>query len=163
MNKSYTVSVNNHADFSIKFSDISKLDIVKNSESSYHVLQQNKSFQAEVLEGNLNSKCYQIKINGSIYDVQISDDLDLQIKNMGLSNVVSHRIDSIIAPMPGLILEIQVKVGQEVQENTSLLILEAMKMENSIVSPRTGIIKSILIEKGEAVDKGHILIELEDE
>jgi biotin carboxyl carrier protein len=63
--------------------------------------------------------------------------------------------------MPGLILEINVAVGQHVAENDPLLILEAMKMENSFLSPRDGIIKSIVVVKGQAVDKGQLLIEFE--
>jgi biotin carboxyl carrier protein len=63
--------------------------------------------------------------------------------------------------MPGLILEISVIVGQVVKENDSLLILEAMKMENSFLSPRNGTIKSISVLLGDAVDKGQLLIEFE--
>ena len=66
---------------------------------------------------------------------------------------------SIKAPMPGLILEINVKVGQEVKEDEPLLILEAMKMENIITSPRDGIIKSISVNKTDAVEKNQLLIE----
>ena len=73
----------------------------------------------------------------------------------------SKQVNAIKAPMPGLILSIHVEVGQEVQENDSLLILEAMKMENNFNSPRAGKIKSILVEKGQAVDKGQLLIEFE--
>jgi biotin carboxyl carrier protein len=63
--------------------------------------------------------------------------------------------------MPGLILEIHVQTGQEVNEDDPLLILEAMKMENVITSPRDGIIKSITVKKGETVDKNQLLIEFE--
>ena len=70
-------------------------------------------------------------------------------------------MNAIKAPMPGLILEINVSVGQEVKENDPLLILEAMKMENCFLSPRDGVIKSIAVEKGNAVDKGQLLIEFE--
>jgi biotin carboxyl carrier protein len=63
--------------------------------------------------------------------------------------------------MPGLILEIHVRIGQAVNENDPLLILEAMKMENVITSPRDGIIKSISVKKSDAVDKNQLLIEFE--
>ena len=63
--------------------------------------------------------------------------------------------------MPGLILEINVKEGQEVKENDPLLILEAMKMENVINSPREGIIKSVEVKQGQTVDKNMLLIEFE--
>jgi biotin carboxyl carrier protein len=63
--------------------------------------------------------------------------------------------------MPGLILAISVKVGQEVQEFDPLIILEAMKMENTLTSPRAGIIKSISVTNGETVNKNQLLIEFE--
>ena len=63
--------------------------------------------------------------------------------------------------MPGLILEINVAQGQEVKEDDTLVILEAMKMENAINSPRDGIIKSINVTQGESVDKNSLLIEFE--
>ena len=53
------------------------------------------------------------------------------------------------------------EIGQAVNEDDPLVILEAMKMENVITSPRDGIIKNISVEKGEAVDKKHVLIEFE--
>ena len=80
---------------------------------------------------------------------------------MGFEVGKAKQINAIKAPMPGLILEISVTVGQEVKENDQLLILEAMKMENSIASPRDGVIKSISAEKGNAVEKGQLLIEFE--
>jgi biotin carboxyl carrier protein len=63
--------------------------------------------------------------------------------------------------MPGLILDINVKIGQKVKEDDPLLILEAMKMENVLTSPRDGIIKSISVSKGDAVNKNQLLIEFE--
>ncbi|MBT8323499.1 MAG: acetyl-CoA carboxylase biotin carboxyl carrier protein subunit, partial [Eudoraea sp.] len=87
--------------------------------------------------------------------------LDLLIDEMGFSLVSSMNISSIEAPMPGLILDINVSVGQEVNEDDALLVLEAMKMENIITAPRGGVIKAIHISKGNPVDKGQLLIEFE--
>lgn len=80
---------------------------------------------------------------------------------MGFEVGAGKLVNAIKAPMPGLVLNINVEVGQEVEENDSLLVLEAMKMENNFASPRAGKIKSILVEKGQAVDKGQLLIEFE--
>ncbi|HKK78307.1 MAG TPA: biotin/lipoyl-containing protein, partial [Phaeodactylibacter sp.] len=63
--------------------------------------------------------------------------------------------------MPGMVLEVSVKAGEEVSEGTPLLILEAMKMENVIKSPGDGVIKAINVTKGEAVDKNYLLVEME--
>ena len=80
---------------------------------------------------------------------------------MGFEIGASKKVNDIKAPMPGLILEISVAVGDEVEENDQLLILEAMKMENVISSPRAGVIKSIAVNQGETVDKNSLLIAFE--
>ena len=63
--------------------------------------------------------------------------------------------------MPGLVLEIQVQAGQTVSKGDTLLILEAMKMENVLKAAADGVIKSIHVQKGAAVEKGALLLELE--
>ena len=65
------------------------------------------------------------------------------------------------APMPGLIVRIDVEEGDEVHEGEELLILEAMKMENAIPSPVSGVVKKILVNEGDNVDKGDVLVIIE--
>jgi biotin carboxyl carrier protein len=71
------------------------------------------------------------------------------------------KIRNVKAPMPGLVLRIEVQPGQEVEKDTPLLILEAMKMENVIKSPGSGRVKSIPVQQGIAVEKSAVLIEFE--
>ncbi|ASJ09428.1 pyruvate carboxylase [Thermococcus siculi] len=66
----------------------------------------------------------------------------------------------VTAPMPGKILRILVKEGEQVKTGQGLLILEAMKMENEIPAPKDGVVKKILIKEGDTVDTGQALIEL---
>ncbi|MDK2783686.1 MAG: glutaconyl-CoA/methylmalonyl-CoA decarboxylase subunit gamma, partial [Thermococcaceae archaeon] len=63
-------------------------------------------------------------------------------------------------PMPGKVLRILVREGDEVKAGQGLLVLEAMKMENEIPSPRDGVVKKILVKEGDTVDTGQPLIEL---
>ncbi|WP_019668564.1 acetyl-CoA carboxylase biotin carboxyl carrier protein subunit [Eudoraea adriatica] len=161
MNNSFKVVVENTHEFKINSDEISKIDAIQTSPNSYHILKDNKSIKAEVIEKDFFRKTYTIKINNSSYEVVISDSLDLLIGEMGFAFSSSRDIDSISAPMPGLILEIHVRIGQAVNEDDPLLILEAMKMENVITSPRDGIIKNISVKKSEAVDKNQLLIEFE--
>jgi len=161
MNHKFKVKVNSTSDFDITDSDISKLDVEKISGSKYHILQNNKPFKGELVKSNFYRKKYTIKVNNNKYDVDISNPLDLLIDKMGFTFGTAKHIDSIKAPMPGLILDIHVGKGQEVKEDEGLLILEAMKMENVISSPRDGVIKSVNVSKGDAIDKGHLLIEFE--
>ncbi|WP_347921733.1 acetyl-CoA carboxylase biotin carboxyl carrier protein subunit [Pontimicrobium sp. SW4] len=161
MNKTYTLKSNSGHEFKLNASDISKTDIIRLSKSKYHVLHNNKSIVTETIESDFNTKTYKIKVNNNIYNINISNILDDLIKEMGFKIGISKLVNEIKAPMPGLILEISVKIGQEVKEDDTLLILEAMKMENIITSPRDGIIKNISVTKGNAVDKNELLIEFE--
>lgn len=162
MSDSYRVKVNNQEEFSITPQTISALDIIEISKNKFHVLEHNQPFEATVLKGDINTKTYQVLVNSNKYEVQLKDDLDSLIDEMGFSLGKTKKINEIKAPMPGLILDVLVTKGQEVKEEETLLILEAMKMENSIASPRDGVIKAIKIKKGEAVDKGELLIEFEE-
>lgn len=66
----------------------------------------------------------------------------------------------VLALIPGTILEMKVKENQKVKAGESLLILEAMKMENNITMPFDGKIASILVKEGEIVKKNQVMIEL---
>jgi biotin carboxyl carrier protein len=161
MSDTFKVKVNNSNEFEISKKDIASLDIISNNDNSAHILENNKSFQIKVLKQDFNKKTYTIKVNHNEYEVNISDQLDQLIDQMGFSLSASKHVDAINAPMPGLILSVDVEVGQEVKEDDTLLILEAMKMENIITSPRDGVIKSIVVGNGDAVEKNQLLIEFE--
>ncbi|KAA1244015.1 acetyl-CoA carboxylase biotin carboxyl carrier protein subunit [Aquimarina sp. RZ0] len=161
MGDNYKVKVNNSIKIDINEEDVNKLDILSTSLSKYHILDNNKSFHTEIISSNFNDKSYTVKVNSNVYDVTIANGLDQMITDMGFSIGVSKQVNIIKSPMPGLIIDIQVEVGQSVKQDDYLLILEAMKMENIITSPREGIIKSINVVTGEAVDKGRLLIEFE--
>ena len=157
----YKVKVNNALEFDVTNEDLAKIDAIQATDSKYHILQNNASFKAEITTANFNKKEYAVKVNNNTYNINISNALDLQIKEMGFSVASTKHINIIKAPMPGLILDINVNVGQDVKEDDALLILEAMKMENIITSPRDGVIKSISATKGDAIDKGQLLVEFE--
>lgn len=161
MSTIYTVKVNKSTDFSLAEKDLYTIDFVNNG-SKYHILQNNKSFHAEITKDDFGSKKYEVVVNGNKYEVAIKNELDVRIAAMGFTIGKSKKVNEIKAPMPGLILDIAVKVGQRVKENEVLLILEAMKMENSISSPRDGVIESIDVQIGDAVDKASLLLKFED-
>ena len=71
-----------------------------------------------------------------------------------------HRDHSMSAPMPGVVLKIFVRVGDEVTKGAPLLILEAMKMEHQIVAPRDGTVAAINCREGELVQPGVDLVEI---
>lgn len=71
---------------------------------------------------------------------------------------VSGEGEEITSPMPGNILDIKVKVGDVVEENQVVAVLEAMKMENEIVAPRAGTITAVSATKGAPIDVGEPIV-----
>ena len=67
----------------------------------------------------------------------------------------------LIAPMPGMIIRVAVQVGDVVQPGQSLVVMEAMKMENELRAIAAGTVKAVLAQPGAAVEKGAVLLELE--
>jgi len=65
------------------------------------------------------------------------------------------------APMPGSVIEVLVKVGDEVKENDELMVLEAMKMENPIFAPAAGTIKEIKVNEKDTVEAEQVLVVME--
>ncbi len=157
----YKIKVNSSHTFNLSKESLETLDIIETTPLHYHLLHEHTSVKAEILTSNFNKKLYTVKVNNNTYEVNLYDALDQQIEALGFEIGASKQIHEIKAPMPGLILEVHVKVGDAVKENDTLLILEAMKMENVIHSPREGVIKSVTIKQGETVDKNALLIVFE--
>ncbi|REH01204.1 acetyl-CoA carboxylase biotin carboxyl carrier protein subunit [Flavobacterium aquicola] len=161
MSSNYKVTVNDAFHFDFEKESFSSLDAVPTGVNEFHILHQNLPYKAEIISSDFNHKRYTVKVNNTNYIVAISNPLDILIKEMGFEVGSAKQVNAIKAPMPGLILEISVTIGQTVKENDNLIILSAMKMENSFLSPRDGVIKSISVKTGEAVEKGQLLIEFE--
>jgi biotin carboxyl carrier protein len=69
--------------------------------------------------------------------------------------------DGVWAPVPGKIVDVVVKAGDKVEEGATVVILEAMKMENELHAPRSGTVTAVLVKKGDQAEKGQLLVALE--
>jgi len=156
----YTVQSNGF-EFTFNSADIDAADLVIKSPNTFHLLNKSVSVNAILLDTDRTGKQVQLEIEGEIFDIAIKDELDSMLDKMGFNAASSRQIKEVKAPMPGMVLEINVQEGQEVKEGDRLLILSAMKMENSILIHADATIKKINIVAGQAVDKGQVLVELE--
>lgn len=156
----YKVKVNEF-EFSFIHEQLASIDLVQKSPSTFNLLTRGKSVNATFIKANAAAKKQILEIEGEIFDIEIKDELDLMLDEMGFNAVAGKQIKEIKAPMPGMVLEIAVTEGQQVHEGDKILILVAMKMENSISISTAATIKRIAVGAGEAVEKGQVLVELE--
>lgn len=161
----YQIKVNDKFDFEIDSDqppkvngEIVDLAITALSSNKMNVLHHNQSHNIEVVELNRIEKIAKVKVNGNIYSLTIKDQFDQLLTQLGMDNLVSNKVLQVKAPMPGLVLNVIVAEGDEVKKGDSLLVLEAMKMENMIKSPSDGVVKKIEIKQGDKVEKNQVLI-----
>ena len=156
----FTITSNDFV-FHIDKEELSDIDLIPKSASEFNCIKEHRSVNVILLEADTAHKKFKLGIEGEIFSVEIKDELDQLIEIMGLGSAASKQLTNIKAPMPGLVLEIAVEAGQQLNAGDKILILEAMKMENSIAIPAAATIKKILVKKGQAVERGQVLVELE--
>ena len=134
-------------------------DLAALGHNRYHLLYQGRSYSAELLEADYAAKTIVLKLNGQRIELQAKDRFDLLLDKLGMSAVASTKVNELKAPMPGLIVDIRVAVGQTVQKGDPLLVLEAMKMENILKAPGEGTVAAIKVALRDNVTKGQVLIQ----
>ena len=118
-----------------------------------------KKFYGEIIKNDSENNLLTIKINQRIFEVKRKGELDELITSLGLDKQKVKKLKELQAPMPGRVLKIFVKKGDEIQIGENVLSLEAMKMENVLKAEGVGVVGAILISEGDVVDKGTVLIE----
>lgn len=137
------------------------LDILKSKEGSFHVLDNNKSYNIEVVSTNYEEKQMVLLVNGNKYTVNLRDKYDELLKSLGMDKLMAGKVNELKAPMPGLVLDIFVTPGTAVKKGDPVIVLEAMKMENVLKAAGDGVVKKIAVEKKQAVEKNQLLISFE--
>jgi pyruvate carboxylase subunit B len=105
---------------------------------------------------------WRVTIAGRRTEVRVKDERALLLEEFGLDEA-GPAGGEVRAPMPGLVLDVRVSEGDEVEADQGLLVLEAMKMENELKAPAKGVVTAIHAKAGDAVDKDQLLIEIEPE
>jgi pyruvate carboxylase subunit B len=99
---------------------------------------------------------------GERLEVEVLDERARHIRSLTNGADRQHTTPVLKAPMPGLVLRVQVAPGQAVATGAGLVVLEAMKMENELKAPAPAVVRAVRVQPGEVVEKGQVLIEFED-
>ena len=158
--RSYSVEVTSEG---IKVNDeLHVEDVHQYGERLFHSIHRRAGYTIELLEADYLRKRFAFKINSKTVRVDLKNELDMLVEKLGMAQSVEATVKDITAPMPGLIVGINVEVGQVISQGNSVLTLEAMKMENVIKSPVDGIIAAVHVKAGDSVDKNQVLISFQE-
>ena len=134
------------------------VDIVMAENGSCSILHNGNSYNAELIRGE-NGKNYDVNMFYRSYHVDI---VDTQAKYLRMHKSADERqSDKIVAPMPGKVVSVPVKAGDELKAGDIAIVLEAMKMQSNYKVSADCTVKSVLVAEGDAVQDHQTLIELE--
>ncbi|MBD3370511.1 biotin/lipoyl-binding protein [Candidatus Fermentibacteria bacterium] len=133
--------------------EVKKVSIARISPTHLSILVDNTSYNVEV--SKLRDE-YEVTVRGELFRFRVSDEREMAAAALHETGEIA-----ITAPMPGMVIDVMVKPGQDVHPGDKLLILEAMKMQNEISAPRGGKIAAIKVEPGSSVGGGEELVLLE--
>jgi biotin carboxyl carrier protein len=138
-----------------------------------------KNFKFRIYENNYNVKIIsheedviELEVNGTSYSVKMKEGMVIKPKTPIMVLAKTRKpiepfkvnpgsgITKIVAPIPGIILSIDVKVGDTIKVGDRLLVLEAMKMENNITSEQSGVVSAVNVKVGQQVLQSELMIEL---
>ena len=151
----YTIDINddrhvivNGKTYAIDFTSLSHTGLAS-------LILEGQSFDVDIAE---NTDAYTVMLKGVLHDVQVEDERTRRLAGMkrSMADVVGEVL--IKAPMPGVIVEIPVEVGQEVAKNQVVAILESMKMQNEFKSPKDGVVKSVRVKPGDKIDQNTVMV-----
>ena len=124
----------------------------------YSLLVDGRSYEVQV-RGREDG--YQVFFGPRHYDVMVEDERARMIRELSAGARTHERPREIRAAMPGLVVKVEVREGDQVKPGDGLVVVEAMKMENEIRAQQIGVIKQLFVQPGVTVDQGQTLLILE--
>lgn len=104
---------------------------------------------------------WEIGIGGRKIPVRVEDERRRRIREMTGGGPAAHGPTEVRAPMPGKVVRVEVRPGQEVEPDAPLVVMEAMKMENELTAERPGTVRDVKVEEGDTVNQSDLLVRIE--
>ena len=138
-----------------------EIEIIKKNDNELIISRDGKKHVARLLAMDPENKMITLKIDGYRFEVKLTDEYDILLQSLGMDAASTKKVNELKAPMPGVVIDVIVNVGDSVLKDDPLVVLEAMKMENMLKSPSDGIVSAINIKKGDTVEKNRVLVNFE--
>ena len=135
-----------------------RIDLVEEADGFLILLYKGIRYPVEIVSRRQNE--YEILLNGVAYTFSVETPFSLKRKRL-LAGRQGEVFDMTIkSPMPGKILDVSLEVGQEINKGDTLVVLEAMKMQNVIIASQKGRVRRVCVVAGQTVSKDEILVEI---
>ena len=125
----------------------------------------------EVHINSFDDNIAEIDVNGSIYQVEMKENVKTsKTPKLVRSKPVPTKeskpkpiagLSKVVAPLPGTMFKVNINEGDAVKKGDTILVLEAMKMENNILAEINGVVKKLYVSEGDSVLQGDVLVEIE--
>jgi pyruvate carboxylase subunit B len=102
---------------------------------------------------------WELQLDGERVQAEVVDERTRAIRALTARSATHHGPKPVRAPMPGLVLRVEVEPGQTVHAGQGIIIIEAMKMENELRADAAGVVAKVLVQAGTPVEKGAVLVE----
>ena len=102
---------------------------------------------------------WDLSVRGWRIQATVIDERTRRIREMTGTGPAATGPKPIVAPMPGLVVRVEVSEGEAVEAGRGIVIVEAMKMENELTARAPGVVRSVHVEEGQAVEKGQLLVD----
>lgn len=123
----------------------------------YSIITNGQSHDLRMTE---DEEFYVVQVKGQIFEVKVEDERTRRLTGLRTMSGITAGEIVIRAPMPGVVIEVPVKPGQEVAKGDIVLILESMKMQNEFKAPRPGKVHTVRVAPGDKVDQNMVMITL---
>ncbi len=121
----------------------------------FSLLIDRESYDAYVYEGDDG---WEVLLRGTLYQTEVVDEREYRLGAAFENGLTQSGEFFLKAPMPGLVIDIRVRDGQDVKKGDVLMVLESMKMQNELKSPQAGVVSRIRVEVGDHVERKQTLI-----
>jgi len=156
----YEIDIDHHGRVTIDGVELAAEMQLVGGNNLYSLLVDNASYEV-VLDPEIDSHTtYRVMTRGMQYVVRVQDERSRRLALVDRSLRPPDGELPIKAPIPGLVVKMAVQPGQEVAEGDTLVILEAMKMENELRAPRAGVVHEVRAASGAQVQLGQTLLTL---
>ncbi len=150
----FTIDINHAGEVTVDGETVNVDMLQMHDKTMYSAIIDGKSHDIRMSEGD---GIYLVQLSGEVFEVVVEDERTRRLA--GLKSGPSHTGEAVIkAPMPGIVVEVPVTVGQEVEQGEIVLVLESMKMQNEFKTPRAGQVSAVRVAPGDKVDQNTVML-----